>query len=174
MPQDKLIIFDTTLRDGEQAPGIALTPDEKLAIARQLAKLRVDVIEAGFAAASDGDFYGVEQIAKLVEGPVIASLARCAPDDIDRAYDAVRSAARRRIHGGRRVGFNRRRGRGFSGRAGVRNAAAGGRGQNGGGQHQRRQPFAVNGGGRCGGFHEAVFYGRNVCRLRGRKTCSTN
>lgn len=98
MPQDKLIIFDTTLRDGEQAPGIALTPDEKLAIARQLAKLRVDVIEAGFAAASDGDFYGVEQIAELVEGPVIASLARCVPDDIDRAYDAVRSAARHRIH----------------------------------------------------------------------------
>ena len=98
MPQDKLIIFDTTLRDGEQAPGIALTPDEKLGIARQLAKLQVDVIEAGFAAASDGDFYGVSQIAKLVEGPVIASLARCTPDDIDRAYDAVRHADRHRIH----------------------------------------------------------------------------
>ena len=98
MPQDKLIIFDTTLRDGEQAPGIALTPDEKLAIARQLAKLRVDVIEAGFAAASEGDFYGVSQIAKLVEGPVIASLARCVPDDIDRAHDAVRHADRHRIH----------------------------------------------------------------------------
>ena len=98
MPQDKLIIFDTTLRDGEQAPGIALTPDEKLAIARQLAKLRVDVIEAGFAAASDGDFYGVSQIARKVKGPVIASLARCLPDDIDRAYDAVRHADRHRIH----------------------------------------------------------------------------
>ena len=98
MPQDQLIIFDTTLRDGEQAPGIALTPDEKLAIARQLAKLRVDVIEAGFAAASDGDFFGVRQIARLVEGPVIASLARCVPDDIDRAYEAVRPAARNRIH----------------------------------------------------------------------------
>ena len=98
MPQDKLIIFDTTLRDGEQAPGIALTPDEKLVIARQLAKLRVDVIEAGFAAASDGDFYGVSQIAKHVKGPVIASLARCLPDDIDRAYDAVRHADRHRIH----------------------------------------------------------------------------
>ena len=98
MPQDKLIIFDTTLRDGEQAPGIALTPDEKLAIARQLAKLRVDVIEAGFAAASDGDFYGVSQIAKLVKGPVIASLARCLPDDIDRAYNAVRHADRHRVH----------------------------------------------------------------------------
>ena len=98
MPQDKLIIFDTTLRDGEQAPGIALTPDEKLAIARQLAKLRVDVIEAGFAAASDGDYFGVSQIARKVRGPVIASLARCVPDDIDRAYDAVRHAARHRIH----------------------------------------------------------------------------
>ena len=98
MPPDKLIIFDTTLRDGEQAPGIALTPDEKLAIARQLAKLRVDVIEAGFAAASDGDFYGVSQIARKVKGPVIASLARCLPDDIDRAYDAVRHAERHRIH----------------------------------------------------------------------------
>ena len=98
MPQDRLILFDTTLRDGEQAPGIALTPDEKLAIARQLAKLRVDVIEAGFAAASDGDFYGVSQIARKVKGPVIASLARCVPDDIDRAYDAVRHAERHRIH----------------------------------------------------------------------------
>ncbi|MDE0642972.1 MAG: 2-isopropylmalate synthase [bacterium] len=98
MPQDQLIIFDTTLRDGEQAPGIALTPDEKLTIARQLAKLKVDVIEAGFAAASDGDFYGVAQIAKLVKGPVIASLSRCTPDDIDRAYDAVRHAERHRIH----------------------------------------------------------------------------
>ena len=98
MPQDQLIIFDTTLRDGEQAPGIALTPDEKLAIAHQLAKLNVDVIEAGFAAASDGDFYGVEQIAKKVKGPVIASLARCHPDDIDRAYDAVKHADKHRIH----------------------------------------------------------------------------
>ena len=98
MPQDKLILFDTTLRDGEQAPGIALTPDEKLAIARQLARLRVDVIEAGFAAASDGDFYGVSQIARKVKGPVIASLARCVPDDIDRAHDAVRHAERHRIH----------------------------------------------------------------------------
>ncbi|MDH3499155.1 MAG: 2-isopropylmalate synthase [Acidimicrobiia bacterium] len=98
MPTDRLIIFDTTLRDGEQAPGIALTPDEKLAIARQLAKLQVDVLEAGFAAASDGDFFGVSQIAKEVEGPVIASLARCVAEDIDRAYDAVKHANRHRIH----------------------------------------------------------------------------
>ena len=98
MSMDRLIIFDTTLRDGEQAPGIALTPDEKLAIARQLARLNVDVLEAGFAAASDGDFFGVEQIAKEVKGPVIASLARCVDEDIDRAYDAVKHADRHRIH----------------------------------------------------------------------------
>ncbi len=95
---DQLIIFDTTLRDGEQAPGIALTPDEKLVIARQLAKLKVDVIEAGFAAASPGDFEAVSQIAKEVKGSVIASLARAHPDDIDKAWDAVRHADRHRIH----------------------------------------------------------------------------
>ncbi len=95
---DRLIIFDTTLRDGEQAPGIALTPDEKLAIAHQLARLQVDVIEAGFAASSDGDFEAVSRIASEVKGSVIASLARAHPDDIDRAWDAVRSADRHRIH----------------------------------------------------------------------------
>ncbi len=95
---DRLIIFDTTLRDGEQAPGIALTPDEKLAIARQLAKLRVDVVEAGFAASSEGDFEAVSRIAREVHGPVIASLARTHPDDIDRAWDALSAADRARIH----------------------------------------------------------------------------
>ncbi|HKX74858.1 MAG TPA: 2-isopropylmalate synthase [Acidimicrobiia bacterium] len=95
---DQLIIFDTTLRDGEQAPGIALTPDEKVAIAHQLAKLRVDVLEAGFAASSPGDFEAVSRIAASVSGPVIASLARAHPDDIDRAYDALRAADRFRIH----------------------------------------------------------------------------
>jgi 2-isopropylmalate synthase len=95
---DRLIIFDTTLRDGEQAPGIALTPEEKLAIAHQLAKLRVDVIEAGFAAASPGDLKAVADIATHVRGPVIASLARTHPDDIDQAWDAVRHAERNRIH----------------------------------------------------------------------------
>ena len=78
-----LVIFDTTLRDGEQAPGIALTPDEKVTIAHQLAKLRVDVLEAGFAASSPGDFEAVSRIANEVKGPVIASLARAHPDDID-------------------------------------------------------------------------------------------
>ena len=95
---DQLIIFDTTLRDGEQAPGIALTPDEKVAIAHQLAKLRVDVLEAGFAASSPGDFEAVSRIAAGVSGPVIASLARAHPDDIDRAYDALQAADRFRIH----------------------------------------------------------------------------
>ncbi len=95
---DRLIIFDTTLRDGEQAPGIALSPDDKVAIATQLARLRVDVIEAGFAASSPGDFEAVSRIAREVEGPVIASLARTHPDDIDRAADALKAAARNRIH----------------------------------------------------------------------------
>ncbi|HSL25296.1 MAG TPA: 2-isopropylmalate synthase, partial [Acidimicrobiia bacterium] len=95
---DRLIIFDTTLRDGEQAPGIALTPDEKVTIAHQLAKLRVDVLEAGFAASSPGDFEAVARIAAGVKGPVIASLARAHPDDIDRAYDALKVADRFRIH----------------------------------------------------------------------------
>ncbi|HUO45454.1 MAG TPA: 2-isopropylmalate synthase [Acidimicrobiia bacterium] len=95
---DRLVIFDTTLRDGEQAPGIALTPDEKVVIAHQLAKLRVDVLEAGFAASSPGDFEAVSRIAAGVRGPVIASLARAHPDDIDRAYDALKAAEKYRIH----------------------------------------------------------------------------
>ncbi len=95
---DKLIIFDTTLRDGEQAPGIALSPDDKVAIATQLAKLKVDVIEAGFAASSPGDFESVSRIASEVSGPIIASLARTHPDDIDRAADAVKRADKKRIH----------------------------------------------------------------------------
>ncbi len=95
---DRLIIFDTTLRDGEQAPGIALTPDEKVAIAHQLGKLRVDVLEAGFAASSPGDFEAVSRIASDVRGPVIASLARAHPDDIDQAYEALKAADRFRIH----------------------------------------------------------------------------
>ena len=81
---DRLVIFDTTLRDGEQAPGIALSPDDKVAIATQLARLKVDVIEAGFAASSPGDHTAVKRIATEVHGPVIASLARTVPNDIDR------------------------------------------------------------------------------------------
>ncbi len=98
MNDDRLIIFDTTLRDGEQAPGIALTPDEKVVIAHQLAKLKVDVLEAGFAASSPGDFEAVAKIASAVRGPVIASLARAHPDDIDKAYEALKAAEQFRIH----------------------------------------------------------------------------
>jgi 2-isopropylmalate synthase len=95
---DRVIIFDTTLRDGEQSPGISLNTSEKLEIAHQLARLGVDVIEAGFPVASPGDFEAVQAIAREVHGPVIAGLARAQAPDIERAYDAVRDAARPRIH----------------------------------------------------------------------------
>jgi 2-isopropylmalate synthase len=95
---DRLTIFDTTLRDGEQAPGIALSPEEKVAIAHQLAKLKVDVLEAGFAASSPGDFDAVSRIAAEVHGPVIASLARAHPNDIDKAAEALSPAGNFRIH----------------------------------------------------------------------------
>ena len=95
---DRVIILDTTLRDGEQAPGIALSVGEKLEIAVQLAKLGVDVIEAGFPAASDGDFAGVQAIAESVKGPSIAALCRTRPGDIDRAWEAIRNADRPRLH----------------------------------------------------------------------------
>ncbi len=95
---DRVLIFDTTLRDGEQSPGISLDVGEKLEIAEQLARLGVDVIEAGFPIASDGDFESVEAIAKTVEGPAIAGLARTGFKDVDRAWEAVRHAERKRIH----------------------------------------------------------------------------
>src|SRR5829696_1251670 len=95
---DRVYIFDTTLRDGEQSPGISLNTTEKLEIAHQLARLGVDVIEAGFPIASPGDFEAVQAIAREVEGPVIAGLARVHVGDIDAAYGAVRDAARPRIH----------------------------------------------------------------------------
>ena len=98
MKQDKLVIFDTTLRDGEQSPGIALTPQEKLIIALQLEKLKIDVIEAGFAASSPGDWEGVNLIANSVKGSTIASLARCVQDDIDQAWEAIKPARKSRIH----------------------------------------------------------------------------
>ncbi len=91
-------IFDTTLRDGEQSPGISLDVAEKLEIAEQLARLGVDVIEAGFPIASDGDFDSVEAIAKTVRGPIIAGLSRTGFKDVDRAWEAVRHAERPRIH----------------------------------------------------------------------------
>ncbi len=95
---DRVIIFDTTLRDGEQSPGISLNTGEKLEIAQQLARLGVDVIEAGFPAASPGDFEAVQAIARQVAGPVIAGLARAHAADIERAAAAVRDAERPRIH----------------------------------------------------------------------------
>lgn len=94
----RIKIFDTTLRDGEQSPGVALSPDEKVAIAKQLARLGVDVIEAGFPIASPGDFAAVRRIAEEVEGPTIAALARTTKADIERAAEAIEPAARRRIH----------------------------------------------------------------------------
>jgi 2-isopropylmalate synthase len=95
---NRVLIFDTTLRDGEQSPGISLNATEKLEIAGQLARLGVDVIEAGFPITSPGDFEAVQAIARQVEGPVIAGLARTHVADIDAAWNAVRDAARPRIH----------------------------------------------------------------------------
>jgi 2-isopropylmalate synthase len=98
MNDNRVIIFDTTLRDGEQSPGISLNSAEKLEIAHQLARLGVDVIEAGFPIASPGDFEAVRAIAREVHGPVIAGLARAHSADIERAAEAVRDAERPRIH----------------------------------------------------------------------------
>ena len=99
-PEDpnRVLIFDTTLRDGEQSPGISLNTQEKLEIAQQLARLGVDVIEAGFPITSPGDFEAVQQIARTVQGPVIAALARTHAADIDAAWGAVKDAERPRIH----------------------------------------------------------------------------
>src|SRR5438132_13101838 len=95
---EHLIIFDTTLRDGEQSPGASMNLAAKLEIARALTDLGVDVIEAGFPIASPGDFEAVQAIARQVHGPVICGLARCNPEDIDRAWEALREAPRARIH----------------------------------------------------------------------------
>src|SRR3990170_4248746 len=95
---ERIIILDTTLRDGEQAPGIALSVTEKLEIAEQLGRLGVDVIEAGFPAASDGDFEGVQAIAGTVKGTTIAALCRTKENDIARAFDAIKEADQPRLH----------------------------------------------------------------------------
>src|SRR5262245_56265850 len=95
---NRVYIFDTTLRDGEQSPGCSMNLGEKLEMARALADLGVDIIEAGFPIASPGDFESVQAIARAVRGPVICGLARCNPADIDRAADAVKDAARPRVH----------------------------------------------------------------------------
>ncbi len=98
MSTDKLIIFDTTLRDGEQSPGASMTKDEKLRIARQLERLKVDVIEAGFAASSNGDFEAVKAIADAIKESTVCSLSRANDRDISRAAEALKGAARSRIH----------------------------------------------------------------------------
>jgi 2-isopropylmalate synthase len=95
---DRLTIFDTTLRDGEQSPGASMNLAEKLEMAHALKDLGVDVIEAGFPIASPGDFEAVQAISRQVHGPVICGLARCNPDDIDRAWQAIQDAPRPRIH----------------------------------------------------------------------------
>src|SRR5882672_1808151 len=95
---NRVHIFDTTLRDGEQSPGISLNTQEKVEIAQQLARLGVDVIEAGFPITSPGDFEAVEAISREVEGPVICGLARTHKADIDAAWGAIRDAQRPRIH----------------------------------------------------------------------------
>jgi 2-isopropylmalate synthase len=95
---DQLVIFDTTLRDGEQAPGFSMRIDEKVRMAKQLEALGVDILEAGFPIASEADAEAVRQVALAVRGPVIAALARCAPGDIDRAAWALTPARASRIH----------------------------------------------------------------------------
>src|SRR5215217_8387851 len=96
--QDRVQIFDTTLRDGEQSPGISLNTGEKVEIALQLARLGVDIIEAGFPITSPGDFEAVQAIARGVEGPVICGLARTSKQDVDAAWGAIRDSERPRIH----------------------------------------------------------------------------
>ncbi|HEY3298274.1 MAG TPA: 2-isopropylmalate synthase [Armatimonadota bacterium] len=94
----RIKIFDTTLRDGEQSPGASMNMEQKMEVAKQLARLKVDVIEAGFAASSPGDFESVKTIAETIKGPVIASLSRCRDEDIDAAWDAVQFAKKPMIH----------------------------------------------------------------------------
>src|SRR5207247_7207511 len=95
---DRVQIFDTTLRDGEQSPGATMNVEEKLAIAHQLEHLGVDVIEAGFAASSEGDFESVRRVAAAVAKPIVLSLARTREQDVDRAIRAVEKAKRPGIH----------------------------------------------------------------------------
>src|SRR5262245_58082539 len=94
MARERVAIFDTTLRDGEQSPGCSMNLEEKLRMARQLETLGVDVVEAGFPVASEDDFAAVRAVARTLGGPVVAALCRAVPADIDRAWDAIRGAAR--------------------------------------------------------------------------------
>ena len=95
---DKIVVFDTTLRDGEQSPGASMNKDEKIRIAKVLEKMRVDVIEAGFAIASPGDFEAVQAVANTIQDSTICSLARAMDKDIDRAGEALKGANSGRIH----------------------------------------------------------------------------
>src|SRR5258706_8384892 len=96
--KDHLIIFDTTLRDGEQSPGASMTRDEKVRIAKALERMRVDVIEAGFPIASPGDFEAVQAVARIVKDSRVCGLARAVDGDIERAGDALKEATAARIH----------------------------------------------------------------------------
>jgi 2-isopropylmalate synthase len=98
MTSDSIRIFDTTLRDGEQSPGCSMNLNEKLTLARQLERLKVDVIEAGFPIASEGDFASVQAVAREVRGVRVCGLARTGPMDIERAAEALEDAASPRIH----------------------------------------------------------------------------
>src|SRR6266403_2685825 len=98
MERARITVFDTTLRDGEQSPGCSMNVHEKLRMAHQLDRLGVDVIEAGFPIASDGDFEAVRAIAAVIRRPVIAGLARACHPDIERDWEALKDAARPRIH----------------------------------------------------------------------------
>src|SRR5260221_10437923 len=98
MEKARISVFDTTLRDGEQSPGCSMNVQEKLRLAHQLDRLGVDVIEAGFPIASEGDFAAVQAVAATVRRPIIAGLARACGQDIERAWQALKGAARPRIH----------------------------------------------------------------------------
>ena len=98
MSEERVWIFDTTLRDGEQSAGTAMTAEEKLEIAHQLERLGVDVIEAGFPISSNGDFEAVQQIAREVRKPIIAALAHANEKAVDRAAEAIKDASHPRIH----------------------------------------------------------------------------
>jgi 2-isopropylmalate synthase len=98
MAKEHLVIFDTTLRDGEQSPGASMTKDEKLRIARQLERMKVDVIEAGFPAASPGDFDAVNAVAEAIKDSTVCGLARANENDIRRAGEAIKPANSGRIH----------------------------------------------------------------------------
>ena len=95
---ERITIFDTTLRDGEQAPGCSMTSQEKLRMAQQIERLGVDVLEAGFPISSEGDFAAVQAVARDIRRPVIAALARSRREDIECAWQALKGAARPRIH----------------------------------------------------------------------------